>query len=228
MTEHVASFEAARPRLFAVAYSVLGDTARADDVVQDAWTRWHGTDRARVRDANAFLVTTTRRLAINVADSARARRETPAGPWLPERADAEADPALEAERREAVESAVVMLLERLAPPARAAYVLREAFDYPYREIAGVLGLTETNARQLVTRARAQLGGRTRRPVHAGEQRRFVAAFVAAAEHGDLAGLEGLLATDVARHSDRRRLREAAAISMIGRRHVSSVPVALAA
>jgi RNA polymerase sigma-70 factor, ECF subfamily len=226
--QHVASFQAARPRLFAVAYSVLGNAAEADDVVQDAWSRWHGTDRDRVRDAAAFLATTTRRLAVNVADSARARRETSMGPWLPERLDSRADPARDAEQREALERAVLILMERLSAAERAAYVLREAFDYPYRQIAHLLALTEANARQLVTRARAHLFSRGCTPVSATTQRRFVAAFVAAAETGDLAPLEELLATDVARHSDRGRVRQAARIPIIARTHSPRRPVAVAA
>jgi RNA polymerase sigma-70 factor (ECF subfamily) len=191
--EHIASFQAARPRLFAVAYGVLRDPAEADDVVQDAWTRWQGTDRDSVRDATAFLATTTKRLALNVADSARARREMPAGPWVPERVDSESDPAREAEQRDALERAARIVMERLSPAERAAYVLREAFDYPYRQIAQLLELTEANARQLVSRARAHLYTRSRTPVSAEDQQRFVAAFVAAAETGDLASLEQFLA-----------------------------------
>jgi len=191
--EHVGAFQAARPRLVAIASSVLGSTAEADDVVQDAWARWQGTDRTRVIDATAFLVTTTRRLALNVADSARARRETSVGPWLPERVDSGADPALDAERREALELAVFVLLERLSHTERAAYVLREAFDYPYRRIADVLARTEANARQLVNRARAHVSSERRNPVSADDQRRFVAAFVTGSQTGDLAALERLLA-----------------------------------
>jgi RNA polymerase sigma-70 factor (ECF subfamily) len=213
--EDIASFEAARPRLFEVAYGVLGNAAEADDVVQDTWARWQGTDRTDVRDAVAFLVTTTKRLALNVADSARARRETYVGPWLPERVDSGSDPALEAERRDELERAVRVLLERLSPTERAAYVLREAFDYPYRRIAQLLELTEGNARQLVTRARVHLLTRDRISVSAGEQRRFVDAFVAAAETGNLKRLEELVATDLA-------------IPFIGRPHVSRLPVGVAA
>src|SRR5204863_7004735 len=114
--------------------------------------------------------------------------------WFPERVDSGADPARAAERREALERAVVILMERLSPAERAAYVLREAFDYPYRQISRLLALTEANTRQLVTRARGHLFSQRRIPVSAGEQRRFVEAFVAAAEAGDLAMLEELLAT----------------------------------
>lgn len=224
--EHVESFQAVRPRLFAVAYRVLRDPAEAADVVQDAWTRWQTTDRDRVRDATAFLATTTRRLAFNVAESARARRETSVGSWLPERIESGADPARDAEQREALEHAVLILMERLSPAERAAYVLREAFDYSYREISDLLALTEANARQLVTRARDRVCGERRKPVGAAEQQRLVAAFVAAAETGDLAPLEELLATDVAKHARRRSAREAACIPMITR--AQRVPLAVAA
>jgi RNA polymerase sigma factor (sigma-70 family) len=191
------SFHTVRPRLFGIAYRVLGNASEADDVVQDAWIRWQDTDRSRVRDAAAFLATTTTRLAINVTQSARARRETHVGPSLPEPGDAEADPALAAERREALELAVQMLLGKLSPAERAAYVLREAFDYPYRHISQVLGLSEANARQLAVRARRRLSGESRRPVGASEERALLDAFVAATQTGDLATLEQLLTADVA-------------------------------
>ena len=125
--------------------------------------------------------------------SARARRETSIEPWHPEPVDAQADPALGAERREALELAVRMLLEKLSPTERAAYVLREAFDYPYRQISDVLAMSEANARQLVTRARLHLAGERRRQASAAEQQRFIDAFVDAAQTGDLTTLEQLLA-----------------------------------
>ena len=191
-----ASFEAVRPRLFGIAYRTLESAADADDVVQDAWIRWQGTDRTSVRDAAAFLATTTKRLALNVAQSARARRETCIQPWHPEQVDAHADPTLDAERREGLELALLTLSEKLSPTERAAYVLREAFDYPYRRIADVLETSEANARQLVTRARVRLAGGRRRQVSAAEQQRFIDAFVDAAQSGDLMTLERLLAADV--------------------------------
>jgi RNA polymerase sigma-70 factor (ECF subfamily) len=191
-----ASFQSARPRLFGIAYRMLRTASEAEDVVQDTWIRWQRADRSEVRDAAAFLAATTTRLAINVAQSARARRETHAGPWLLDPVDADADPALGAERRDALEVAVHLLLEKLSPTERAAYVLREAFDYPYRDIAQVLGLNEANARQLVTRARRRLAGDHRRPVGTDERERLLDTFVAAAQTGDLATLEHLLARDV--------------------------------
>jgi RNA polymerase sigma-70 factor (ECF subfamily) len=189
-------FEAVRPRLFGIAYRTLESAADADDVVQDAWIRWQGTNRGEVRDAAAFLATTTKRLALNVAQSARARRETCIQPWHPEQVDAHADPTLGAERREALEHAMVALSERLSPAERAAYVLREAFDYPYRQIAVVLATSEANARQLLTRARVRLAGERRRQVSAAELRRFVDVFADAARTGELTTLEQLLAGDV--------------------------------
>jgi RNA polymerase sigma-70 factor, ECF subfamily len=191
-----ASFQVVRQRLFGIAYRVLGSASEADDVVQEAWIRWQGTDRTQVRDAAAFLATTTMRLAINVSQSAHARRETHIGLWHFDRVDAAANPWLDAERGDAVEFAVRMLVQKLSPAERAAYVLREAFDYPYRHVAQALGLSEANARQLVTRARRRLSGEHGRPVGATEHQRLLDAFVAAAQTGDLASLEQLLAADV--------------------------------
>jgi RNA polymerase sigma factor (sigma-70 family) len=193
---YVASFEAVRPRLFGIAYRTLESAADADDVVQDAWIRWQGTDRNKVRDAAAFLATTTKRLALNVAQSARARRETSIDPWHPELVEADADPMHGAEQREALALALRTLMERLSPSERAAYLLREAFDYPYRRISAVLGTSEANSRQLVNRARLHLAGEPRRQVSAAEQQRFVDAFVDAAQTGDLRTLERLLAAHV--------------------------------
>jgi RNA polymerase sigma-70 factor, ECF subfamily len=198
-----ASFHSVRPRLFGIAYRVLGSPTEAEDVVQDAWIRWQGTDRSAIRDAAAFLATTTTRLAINVGQSARVCRETSIGPWLLEPVDTGADPSLDAEQREALELALRILLERLSPAERAAYVLREAFDYPYRQIGAVLALSEVNARQLVTRARRRLCGDNRRPVRRAEQERLLDAFAAAARTGDIAPLEQLLVADVAGYGEIR-------------------------
>jgi RNA polymerase sigma-70 factor (ECF subfamily) len=193
---HVASFEAVRPRLFGIAYRTLESAADADDVVQDAWIRWHRTDRNKVRDADAFLATTTKRLALNVAQSARARHETSIDPWHPEPVDVHGDPVLGAERRETLALALRSLMEKLSRSERAAYVLREAFDYPYRRISDVLATSEANARQLVARARVHLASEPRRQVSAAEQQRLLNAFVDAAQTGDLTRLEQLLAADV--------------------------------
>ncbi|WDZ82442.1 RNA polymerase sigma-70 factor [Micromonospora cathayae] len=200
-TTGLAEFEALRPRLFGIAYRMLGGVGAAEDVVQDAWLRWQGTDREAVRNPAAFLTTVTTRLAVNAATSARAARETYVGPWLPEPVDTAADPTLGAERAEAVDLAVLVLLEKLGPTERAAYVLREAFDYPHRQVAEVLDTSEDNARQLVSRARRHLASARSAPVSPADRRRLVEAFLRAARDGDLTALEQLLAEDVTARSD---------------------------
>jgi RNA polymerase sigma-70 factor (ECF subfamily) len=187
-----ASFVRARPRLLRVARRVLMNPADADDVVQDAWMRWQQADREHVRDPAAFLTTTTTRLALNVGQSARARHETAAGDWLDDAVDPIANPALGAEQGEALELALRTLLERLPATERAVYVLREAFDYPHRRIAEVLGLSEANVRQIAARARRRLGSGARRRLDAAEHARLHDAFLTAARTGDLSALEALL------------------------------------
>ena len=192
----LSAFMSVRPRLFGIAYRMLGSAAEAEDIVQDVWVRWQTADRSVVRDAAAFLVTTTTRLAINVVQSARARRETYIGPWLPEPVDTSADPGLGAEQGEALELGVLVLLEKLSSTERAAYILREAFDYRYRDIANVLGLEQANARQVVTRARQRVASGRRIPASSIEQRRLLDSFIAAAQRGDVSGHEGLLTSAV--------------------------------
>ena len=175
-----------RPRLLRIAYRMLKRAAEAEDIVQDVWVRWQTTDRRVVRDAAAFLATTTTRLAINVLQSARSRRETCMGSWLPEPIDAGADPRLRVEHHQALGFAIRSLLENLTPKERAAYILREAFDYPYRDIADVLQLEEANARQVVTRARQHLASGRKMPTNPVEHKRLLGAFVAASQSGDVA------------------------------------------
>ncbi len=152
LEEAAAVFASLRPRLFGIAYRMLSSATEAEDLVQEVWLRWQKYDRSTVDNPAAFLATTTTRLAINALQSARMRRETYIGPWLPEPVDTSADPYLGAERGEALEFAALLLMEKLTPSERAAYVLREAFDYPYRQIAGILQLAEPAVRQLVSRA----------------------------------------------------------------------------
>lgn len=189
-----ADFESVRSRLFGIAYQLLGRAADAEDVVQDVWIRWQGVDRAEVRDRVAFLVTVTTRVALNTATSARVRREHSAGVGLPDRDHAAADPAVEAERGEDLERAFHLLIGRLSPVERAVYVLREAFDYSYRDIAGLLGLGEANARQLARRARVRLAGHEHRdhPVDPAHRTGLRDAFLEAARAGDMAGLVNAL------------------------------------
>lgn len=190
--ECLPAFMNVRPRLFGIVYRMLRNAADAEDVVQDAWVRWQMADRGHVRDAEAFLVTTATRLAINVMQSARSRRETYVGCWVPEPIDTSADPRWRAERRKALECGISLLMEKLSPTERAAYILREAFDYPYREIAMALRLEEANARQVVTRARWHLVNDRRMPAKAADRRRLLQAFIAAAHNGDTVSLERTL------------------------------------
>ena len=194
-------FTEVRPQLFGIVYRMLGSTVEAEDVLQDAWIRWHTTDRSVVRNPHAFLTTTTTRLAINVLRSAHARRETCAGPSLPEPVDTGHDPALGAEHSEALGVAVLVLLERLTPTERAAYVLREAFEYAYADIAEIVQLSQAAARQLVSRARKHLASGRRSAVLADKRRALLEAFVAAARSGELARLERLFAQDVVDRAD---------------------------
>jgi len=190
-------FLGARPRLFEIAYRILANVSETEDVLQEAWLRWQRTDRSVVLNPTAFLATTTTRLALNVAQSARSRRETYADPWVLEQADPRIGPEARAERGEAVEHAVLLLLEKLTPTERAAYVLREAFDYPYQRIAEVLHLGAANTRQLVRRAQNRIDAERRRPVNPTVHRRLVVAFRAASHAGNLTDLEQLLVADVA-------------------------------
>ncbi|MFF2998782.1 sigma-70 family RNA polymerase sigma factor [Streptomyces sp. NPDC057950] len=211
-----------KPRLFGIAYRVLGSAVEAEDVVQEVWLRWQRTDRSAVVSPVAFLTTTTTRAAINVATSARMRRETYIGPWLPEPVDTSVDPAVGAQRAEGVEMALLLLLEKLNPTERAAYVLREAFAYGYPEIAGILRLSVVNVRKIVSRAREHLLAERRETVDRAEHRRLVEAFVSAARTGDVASLEAHLTSDTASLSDGNGVRGAARIPVIGRTRVANL------
>jgi RNA polymerase sigma factor (sigma-70 family) len=191
------TFSSCRDRLFGIAFRILNDSAAAEDIVQDAWVRWQTCDRNVVLDPPAFLTTTTKRLCINALQSARARHETHAAPWLPDPVDPHADPQRRIEQCEALELAALTLLERLSPPERAAYVLREAFDYSYAEIARIVEVTQANARQLVSRARKRLVAERREEPTGAEQKRMVVALTVAAHSGDLATLETVFTEDIA-------------------------------
>ncbi|WP_405984040.1 RNA polymerase sigma-70 factor [Streptomyces sp. NBC_00872] len=220
-------FLAARPRLFGIAYRVLGSAVEAEDIVQEAWLRWQDTNRAEIHEPAAFLATVTARLAINLAQSARMRRESYIGPWLPEPVDTSVDPQLGAERAEALDLAVLFLLEKLNPVERAAYVLREAFDYPYKQIADILETSEANTRQLVSRARKHLSAERKEPVSSTAHRRLMEVFVAAAQTGSLSELENVLTADVVSYSDGGGVRGASKIPVVGRPHVSKYLAAFA-
>ena len=215
------AFSEVRPRLFGIAYRMLGSAAEAEDIVQDVWLRWQATDRSVVENPPAFLATTTTRMCINFAQSARSRRETYVGPWLPEPVDTSSDPTLGAERSQALGLAILLLLEKLTPTERAAYVLHEAFDYPYREIADILQMEEANARQLASRARKQIADGRHTPATSEERRRLLEAFIGAAQKGDLTALEALFAEDVVSYSDGGGIvRTAARAPVSGRERVA--------
>ena len=214
------AFSPVRPRLFGIAYRMLGSSAEAEDVVQDVWLRWQSTNRTVVQDPPAYLATTTTRLCINLAQSAHTRRETYIGTWLPEPVDTGSDPTVGAERGEALKLAVLLLLEKLSPTERAAYVLREAFDYSYHQIADILQVEEANVRQLVSRARKHITDGRRTPVSASEQRRLLEAFIAAARKADMAALESLFAEDVVSTSDGGGIVRAARVPVVGRERVA--------
>ncbi|MGW9629612.1 RNA polymerase sigma-70 factor [Agromyces sp. NPDC055520] len=220
LDDAVAVFQGVRGRLFGIAYRMLGSAGEAEDIVQDVWLRWQGTDRSVVHDPPAFLATATTRLAINALQSARARRETYIGPWLPEPVDTSADPTLGAERAEALGFAVLVMLERLTPTERAAYVLHEAFAYPYDQICEIVQVSEPAARQLVSRARKHLNGERRREVPRSEQRRLLTAFLAAAKTGDLVELERLFAEDVVSYTDGGGRVRASKFPVVGRVRVA--------
>jgi RNA polymerase sigma-70 factor (ECF subfamily) len=194
----VSAFVRARSRMLAVAVRTLGNAAEAEDIVQEVWLRWQNADREGVRNASAFLKTATIRLAINRATGARTRHEAPLELWLAEAVDPQAGPGVLAERGQALEAGLLLLLEKLSPMERAAYLLREAFNCSYLYIARVVGVSEAGSRQLMTRARKRLADGRRVPVGTSELRRIRVAFVEATRNGDLAGLEAVLAADIAR------------------------------
>jgi RNA polymerase sigma-70 factor (ECF subfamily) len=215
LDEAVEIFNEVRPRLMGIAYRMLGSHSEAEDLVQEVWLRWQAADRSAVVNPVAYLSTAVTRLAINASQSARARRETYIGPWLPEPVDTSADPTLGAERGEALSFAVLLVLERLSPTERAAYILREAFDYPYDELAAILQTTEPAVRQLVSRARKRIRAERRTEISGTQQRTLLTAFVNAARSGDLAALESLLAKDAISYSDGGGAARASRFPVVG-------------
>jgi RNA polymerase sigma-70 factor (TIGR02957 family) len=198
--------EEIRPRAFAVAYRMLGSVSEAEDIVQEASLRLHHLleQGERIESPRAYVSTVVTRLCIDQLRSARVRRENYVGEWLPEPlvADGRSDPADHAELADSLSMAFLVLLESLTPEQRAAFVLREVFDYPYEQIASIIGTSEDNTRQLVTRARRHVNERRPR-FEASQQRReeLASAFLAAVSDGDLHALEELLAHDVVLQGD---------------------------
>ncbi|MFD8838483.1 RNA polymerase sigma-70 factor [Streptomyces griseofuscus] len=193
-----------RPRAFAIAYRMLGSVSEAEDVVQETFLRMHQTLQRHepIASPRAYIATLTTRLAIDHLRSARVRRESYVGEWLPEPLVTGPTPADLAETADSLSLAFLVLLESLSPRQRAAFLLREVFDYPYPQIAEILGTNVDGTRHLVARARNHLCERRPR-YHASRRQREQLAkrFVAAAQNGDLGALEALLAQDVALHGD---------------------------
>ncbi len=206
MTDRERLLNELRPVAFAIAYRMLGSVAEAEDVVQEALLRLHRALEAgeRIASPRAFVATVTTRLAINALRSARARREEYVGEWLPEPiiTDDLEDPARQAEMADSLSLALLVLLESLSPEQRAVLLLHDVFDYGYPEIAQIVAKSEDNVRQLAIRARRRVEQRRPRFQTTREQRDELARrFFQAAEQGDLAGLEALLAHDVALTGD---------------------------
>jgi RNA polymerase sigma-70 factor (TIGR02957 family) len=225
MTDRERLLEELRPVAFAIAYRMLGSVSEAEDIVQEALLRLHQALEAgeQIASPRAFAATVTARLAINELRSARARRERYVGEWLPEPiiTDDPEDPARQAEMADSLSLAMLVLFESLSPEQRAVLLLHDVFDYGYRDIAGMVGKSEDNVRQLATRARRHLEQRRPRFQTTREQQEELARrFFAAAEQGDLAGLEALLASDVELTGDGGGKVPALARSLRGRNRVA--------
>lgn len=221
-----------RPVVFVIAYRMLGSVAEAEDVVQETLLRVHRAlaGGEEVKSLRAYAATIATRLAIDVLRSARVRRETHVGDWLPEPivTDAADDPARAAEMADSLSLAFLVLLEALSPEQRAAMLLRDVFDYGYAQIAEIVGTSEANARQLATRARRHVDERRPRfEAERGQRDELARRFFAATHDGDLAGLEALLAEDVVLRGDGGGKVPALARSLHGRARVAKTLLAWA-
>ncbi|HEV2539193.1 MAG TPA: RNA polymerase sigma factor SigJ [Frateuria sp.] len=196
-------FQQHRPRLFGLAYRMLGTPADAEDVLHDAWLRWHAQDTTALDDPEAWLVTVTTRLALDRLRRAKSERTHYTGPWLPEPLVPDAErPEEELERGETITLSFLLLLERLSPDERAAFLLNEVFDYSHAEAAAILGIGEDACRQRVHRARTRLReGRPRFSVDGPTRRRMLQRFIEAMKQPDLESLRALFAEDAIAISD---------------------------
>jgi RNA polymerase sigma-70 factor (ECF subfamily) len=223
--EAVASFTPLRPALARIAYRMLGSVADAEDVVQEAFVRWLRTDRGGVRSPEAFLRRMVTRLCLDQLKSARHRRETYVGPWLPEPLVA---PETGLDVDEDVTLPLLMALDRLSPLERAAFLLHDVFDVPFDEVAATLEREPAAVRQLAARARDHVrASRPRFPVPKARGLELAAAFYEASRGGDVTALQGLLAEDVAVYADGGGKRPAAYKPFVGKKDVLAVFAALA-
>jgi RNA polymerase sigma-70 factor (ECF subfamily) len=225
MTDREELLAELRPVAFGIAYRMLGSVTEAEDVVQEALLRVHQALDAgeQIASPRAFVATVSTRLGINVLRSARSRREEYVGEWLPEPiiTDGHDDPARHAEVADSLSLAMLVLLESLSPEQRAVLLLHDVFDYDYPQVAEIIGKSQDNVRQLATRARRQVQQRRPRFQTTREQRDELARrFFAAAEQGDLSGLEALLAHDVAATADGGGKVPAMARTLRGRSRVA--------
>ncbi len=216
-----AIFGAHRRLLFDVAYRMTGSVADAEDLVQEAWLRWSGVDPAQVDNPRAYLVRTVTNLSLNQLTSARARRETYVGPWLPEPLLTEPDSSQEVEMAESVSMAMLVVLETLSPVERAVFLLHDVFGYSHAEIAGIVDRSEASVRQTAARARAHVAARRPRfDTDDGVRRAAAERFRAACAGGDLAAMMELLAPDVVAWSDGGGKVTAARRPVVGADHVT--------
>jgi RNA polymerase sigma-70 factor, ECF subfamily len=232
-----AVFESLRPLLFSIAYRMVGSVTEAEDIVQEAFLRYHRAvgDRGHPASPKAYLSAVVTRLSIDELRSARARRESYVGEWLPEPlltgpeplGQRAADPAANAELADSLSMAFLLLLERLTPLERAVFVLHDVFSYGYEETAGIIGRSATTCRQLAHRARQHLeAGRPKFDVAARERDELAERFFAAVGDGDMGGLLDLLAADVEVHGDSSGVRPSWRRPIVGREHVARLLAAL--
>lgn len=227
----LAEFNRLRPYLLRVAYSHLGSLSEAEDLVQEAWLRLTRAERSEIRDLRAWLTTVISRLALDALTSARVRRERYVGPWLPEpvvqAAGGGGDPAHRADLDEDVSMAMLIVLESLSPPERSAFLLHDVFGYSFDEVARIVDRTPAATRKLAGRARAAVEARRPRyPAAAEEQRQIVAAFLDAAQNGDIAALLELLDPSVTFRSDGGGLVPAARKVFTGAERVAGILAAM--
>lgn len=229
MNKETDPFHRLRPRLQGLAYRMLGSSAEAEEVVQDAWLKWHEAPQAHVANAEAWLVSVTTRLAIDRLRAAKVQRAHYVGTWLPEPllADAPHTPEQMLERADDVSVAFLMLLEQLAPEARAAFLLREVFDADYDEVADALGKSEAACRQLVHRAKTQLQeGRPRYTVPRETHLRLLRSFAEAATRGEFAAIKALLADDAQLISDGGGKVPSFGVPLLGKQRLAQLYLAV--